>query len=131
MEPLKGENTWVAMEIKKHYFHLTYKPNTTLDLAAAKQIIKDAQILANSTGKRYPVLSDIRDMPPHNKDVRDFFANQPSSVSKANAILTSNSLSKILANFFLTLNKPTIPTRLFTDESKAVKWLGMFPVTEM
>ena len=128
MKIMKGENAWVWMEIKGHYFYTQFKPNTTLDLAAAQKIIEDAVILAGD--KTYPVLTDIRDMPPHSKEVRDYFANEGSDSACANAILVSSSISRILANFFLNINKPLIPTRIFNDPVKAAKWLEMFPIKQ-
>jgi hypothetical protein len=126
MNIIKGENAWVWMEVKGHYFYTKYKPNTVLDLDAARKIIHDAVTLAGD--KIYPALSDIRDMPPHGKEVRHYFATEASDSVTANAILVSSSVSRVLANFFLTINKPSIPTRIFNDSAKAVKWLEMFPV---
>ncbi len=122
----EGENEWVFMEVRGHYFCTRFKPNTKLDLRAAKKIISDAVELAGN--KTYPILTDIREMPSHSKDVRDYFANEGSESAVANAILVSSSISRILANFFLSINRPTIPTRIFTDTAKAAKWLEMFPV---
>ncbi len=126
METRKLENDWVWMEIKGHYFYTCYKPGTNLDLNAAKTIIRDATTLSQDI--LYPALTDIADMPAHPKEVREYFAKEGSHNAIAHAIIVSNALSKLLANFFLTLNKPIVPTRLFTDVSKAAKWLEMFPV---
>lgn len=126
MEFLKLENEWMWMEIRDSYFYIKYKPNKPINIEIARQIIADAVAFAN--GKTYPVLTDIREMAPHGHDVRDYFAKEASNTAIANAIIISSSLSSILANIFLTLNKPTIPTRIFTDSKKAAKWLEMFPV---
>lgn len=126
MVTIKAENEWVWMEIRGHYFYTCYKPGKILDLPAAQKIISDATEL--SKDKIYPALTDIRDMPTHAKDVRNYFANEGSHNASANAIIVSSTVSKMLANFFLTLNKPIVPTRIFTDSAKAVKWLEMFPV---
>ncbi|HVD97539.1 MAG TPA: hypothetical protein VNB90_04985 [Cytophagaceae bacterium] len=123
---IKQENEWVWMELRESHFLVTYKPNTILDLQAAQTIIREATELAGD--KVYPALTDIKDMPSHPKEVRQYFANEGSHNATANAILVSSSINKIMANFFLTLNKPTVPTRLFTDANKAIKWLEMFPV---
>lgn len=42
----------------------------------------------------------------------------------AAALPVESMLSRAIANFFLGLNKPLIPTRLFNDEAEAVAWLG-------
>jgi hypothetical protein len=126
MSKIEGENEWVWMEIRGHYQFTKFKPGTTLDLNAAEKIIHDALALAGD--KIYPVLTDIRDMPRHNKDVRDYFASDPEGSASANAILVASSISRILANVFLSVNRPSIPTRIFTDPAKAAKWLEMFPI---
>ncbi len=126
MITIKAENEWVWMEIRAHYFYVSYKPNTKLDLTAAKTIIEHCTELSGD--KIYPALTDITNMPPHDKDVRSYFANEGSHNATANAIVVSNSISKVLANFFLTLNKPIVPTKIFTEPSKAAKWLEMFPI---
>ncbi len=128
MATIKAENQWVWMEIREYYFYVGYKPDTSLDLIAAKTIIQEAADLSGD--KVYPALTDIREMPPHSKDVREYFANEGSYNASANAIVVSSSLSKVLANFFLTLNKPVVPTRIFTDPVKAARWLEMFPVKD-
>ena len=126
MAIITGENEYVRMEVRGHYFYTQFKANTKIDLNAAKKVIHDAVVLAD--GKIYPVLTDIRDMPPHAKEVREYFANEASYSSCSNAILVSSSISRILATLFLSLNKPSIPTRIFTDPEKAAKWLEMFPI---
>jgi hypothetical protein len=39
------------------------------------------------------------------------------------AILIDSSVSRVVGNFFLGINKPAVPTKLFTNEKEAVKWL--------
>lgn len=39
------------------------------------------------------------------------------------AMLVDTPLSRTLDNFYLGLNKPPLPTRLFTTEDKGLEWL--------
>jgi hypothetical protein len=57
--------------------------------------------------------------------VREFYA-QHSPRLKANAMLVGSVLSEMIGNFFINLNKPDAPTKLFTNESDAVNWLLSF-----
>jgi hypothetical protein len=41
----------------------------------------------------------------------------------ATALFVDAPVSQLLANFFLRVNKPTIPTKMFTSETEALKWL--------
>lgn len=41
----------------------------------------------------------------------------------ATALLISSAVSRVIGNFYLTLNKPAVPTRMFNDEALAIDWL--------
>ncbi len=95
-----------------------------LDIEVAQKIIQDS--LAFTEGKIYPVMNDIKNMPSHTREVREFFAGQASRSAIANAILVSNTFNRIMASFFLSLSKPLIPTKIFSDRNKAAEWLQKF-----
>ena len=42
------------------------------------------------------------------------------------AILIDNMFTQVLVNFWLKVNKPKTPTKLFTNESEAFSWLKTF-----
>ncbi len=44
----------------------------------------------------------------------------------ARAVLTDSVADKIIQSFLLTLYKPSVPLKFFTDEADAVKWLLSF-----
>ncbi len=120
------ENEWVVIEKHEKHLYVSFKPNDHLELTieGAKKIIDDS--LAFTNGKVYPVINDIKNMPSHNREVREFFAGQASRSAVANAILVSNTFTRIMASFFLSLSKPLIPTKIFSDRKKAVEWLEKF-----
>jgi len=61
------------------------------------------------------------------REARAFYAGpETASVISAIAILTYSAVGKIVANFFLSLSKPILPTRLFTDYDEAQQWLMQF-----
>ena len=41
----------------------------------------------------------------------------------AEAFICSSFTNKLLGNFYIKLNKPTVPTKIFTKEINAIKWL--------
>lgn len=72
----------------------------------------------------YPILVDIRKIRSISKEARDHFAmrgRKPGVV--AIAMLVSSPLSRIIGNFFLGLNHPAVPTRMFSDKLKAEEWI--------
>jgi hypothetical protein len=42
------------------------------------------------------------------------------------AFLTESALRSLAGNIFLSLEKPLVPTKLFTDEKKALNWLKKY-----
>jgi len=71
-----------------------------------------------------PVLLKARKMRKLSKEVRDYVAEN--AEYEVLALLIESPLSKIAANLFLKFNKPQYPTRIFTDEEKAMEWLKSY-----
>jgi hypothetical protein len=72
----------------------------------------------------YPILVDMRKIRSISKEARDHFAmkdRKPGVV--AIAMVVSSPLSRIIGNFFLGLNLPAVPTRMFSDRDQAERWL--------
>jgi hypothetical protein len=57
------------------------------------------------------------------RDARAHFASPDRGLVSAVALWVQSPLSVMLANFFLGVTRPPVPTHLFTDEVKAVAWL--------
>ena len=81
-----------------------------------------------SSVKRKPVCSiDMTAISEISKEARDYFANErTASIQRATALLISSPVSRVIGNFFMGLNKPISPTRLFTDPREAIKWLQTY-----
>jgi len=68
-------------------------------------------------------LVDIRDMLFIDSKTRAYAAAQYRPHVAGSAILIDSRISSYFANLFLKFSKPKVPTRLFTNEDDAVKWL--------
>ena len=78
-------------------------------------------------GKKVPVVVDIRESKGVSKECRKYFASKEvAKVQTACALLIESPFSRLIGNFFLGLNKPLFPTRLFNDEGEAINWLNQF-----
>jgi hypothetical protein len=81
----------------------------------------------STAGNTFPLLIDSRNIHSITKEARDFFSmNNRESCILAFAIIIDSPLSRIIGNFFMGLNKPRVPARLFTDEKEALNWLKEF-----
>lgn len=95
--------------------------------AGAEIVVEDA--IENSKAVNsfdldsYPLLVDTSEIKSITKEARDHFSmkNRNSNVIVI-AIVVKSPLSKIIANFFIGLNKPIVPVKLFTTEERAIDW---------
>ena len=55
-----------------------------------------------------------------------FSVKDRDSKTCAFGILIGSTTSRVLGNFYLGINKPTVPTKLFDNEEEAIKWLKQF-----
>jgi len=94
----------------------------------AKEDIDAQERIRDSLNKeKTRVIIDMTAVFEISKEARDYFANErTASIQRATALLIGSSVSRVIGNFFLGLNKPISPTRLFTDPQEAIKWLHMF-----
>ena len=74
--------------------------------------------------KRVGALVDIKSTFSITKEAREYFAlhaNQKQFI--AIAVLSNNLASRLIVNFYVRINRPAIPTRLFAEKKDAVEWL--------
>jgi hypothetical protein len=96
----------------------------------ARQSLSDAQenmqaaVNASLKSKR-PLLTDIRMAQPLDPDARRYYSGQ-ALVDHFTAIALLVDISpvgRMMANVYLKIAKPLIPSRMFTDEKAALSWL--------
>jgi len=56
----------------------------------------------------------------------EFIKNTANKHGKVDAFVIHSLPQKILANTYLRFQTPTIPTKFFSSEEKAVKWLKQY-----
>jgi len=121
------------LEIETASYHLDndmlymrIKENADISLEAAIEGVNTRRKLHGD--KKVLLLVDMRLVGEVHRDARAYAAKKEvEEMNKAMALLTGKSLpAKIIANFFIKVNKPRVPTKLFKDEKKAVEWLKTF-----
>lgn len=89
------------------------------------QALENMALVREMVGaRRVIVLVDIREEARADKAALDIYADpkqNPTAVSVA--VLLDSPMSMVMGNFFMRINRPQIPTRLFTREREAVAWL--------
>ncbi len=127
-----------------------HPPNTAIELPAfwtwmgadgicrtktkpqADILLKDA--MANTVAvssfyrnQKFPLLVDARQVKSIEKEARRHFStNGRETRITCFALMVKSPVSRVIGNFFMSLNKPPIPARLFDDEAAAIAWLKTF-----
>lgn len=98
------------------------KPGAEVQLEHARE--NSAAVSSLYHGIKFPLLIDSRGIKSMTKDARNQFTTKGrESYTTAFAIIIDSPLSRIIGNFFMGINKPAVPTRLFDNERDAEIWL--------
>ncbi|CAN5285095.1 hypothetical protein BH09BAC5_BH09BAC5_00190 [soil metagenome] len=134
---VEQENTFVETEHLYDFGHSTISlrhdgiveiitaPDFEYDVEHIKQ--NHAAIKEIAKNKRVLILSIVGENSTASKDVREFVAKAPhKDFVKAEAFVIQSLAQKLLANFFIKVNKPIVPAKFFKNVEDAEKWLKSF-----
>jgi len=84
-----------------------------------------AATIAEGAGQRRPLLVDITGSQPLDADTRHLYSGEAmhSSFTALGLLVQANPLGRMMGNVYFRVARPGIPTRLFTDEARAIEWL--------
>lgn len=105
--------------------HLHYLTEI-LDLKSSREVLEFTRL--HSPWKLSPLLISGSEFTNQDKASLDF--NGSEEVTKycsAYGFITDSLAKKILANFFIKLNKGKIPMRFFNTQAEAIVWLKQYP----
>jgi hypothetical protein len=96
-----------------------------LDLEAAVGCVALRMQLVGD--QSYPTLIDGRKVKDIYKDARDYFSSDAGSEGiSASALITASVVGRFIGSFFLKINRPSVPIKIFNNVEEAVAWLKQF-----
>jgi hypothetical protein len=105
------------------YIRISSEKEETVELV--KQMVEKMGEMVNY--KQVPMLARHEDFALPGKANRDYWAKKESCpYSKADAFMINSMAMKLISNFYLRINKPERPTKMFTNEEEAIAWLKTF-----
>ncbi len=99
-----------------------FADNFDCELEDAKQLV--AGILKVCNNKPYPLLVIYGMFNTFSKEVNKYIASH--NYTLADALVGDSIAFKIVGNFYMKINTPVRPTKLFVDVESAVEWLLQF-----
>lgn len=124
MEPELFENKYAKFWINDQILFFEYKPDVVIDLAAAQRIVADRIQFQNEVS--YPIFCDVRGVINFDKAARDYLAQSGSVLTKAVSFLVHQKVSRAITTFYVSISKPTVPTKLFDNKTNALEFLSNY-----
>ncbi len=100
-------------------------PGCHFDLQSALENTQTARSLL--AGRKAPIAVDLRGTLSISKEVREYYSSSEGmDDTLATALIVDSPVGRIIGNFFIGMNKPGIPVKIFDSEDKAIQWLRGF-----
>lgn len=123
------DNEYSKIELSDGIIIATWKVSF-IDLNIARSAVSSRLFV--TAKQNYPFLIKMKSVKGSTKEARDFLSSETGCDGViAGAILVDSIVENMLATFFIFLNKPRIPTKIFKDETKAIEWLEQFVVKDI
>ena len=114
----------VEKKIENNILIAKFNSVATIDIDMAKKMVEER--LAFQEGNVYPTLVYLNGVKFASSEARSFMKDKGLKGLSAGAFIISNPVEKVIMNFLILISPPEIPTRMFTNESEAIKWLEQY-----
>lgn len=98
------------------------KEGVNLDQAEMERLLKQA--VEFTSPNKYFAIIDTTVLYDSTPESRSFYAESDySNYRYADAFIVNSLPMRLLVNFFITFNKPKIPSKMFNNEESALNWI--------
>jgi hypothetical protein len=111
-------------KLNEYTICLIYNPDVNIELADAIETSTAMHKMVKE--KPYTLLVDLRGLFGNmTNEARNHYANdfKTNKIRIAEALLIDNLPNRILARFYIKINKPKCPVKIFSKKEKAMHWL--------
>jgi hypothetical protein len=131
MKKITTRTAEISYEPSTRIVRVKILPGAEIELADAIQNHSATKMLTNNDN--YLVLVDGRVNLSVSREARNYASQEKADEGRiAEAFIITSTANKLIGNFYMNVNKPSIPTKIFSSEDKAIEWLeGFLYKTEM
>ncbi len=116
--------TWLENDIIIQAINLTVNE---VSLVMAKQFVSDRKEASGSVERIVPVLVIVNNAVNINKDAKEYYELEEPYVNiRAIAMVMDNYIASFVANLVFKIKKNRVPTEVFNNRDKALKWLEKY-----
>lgn len=107
------ENQHATYEFRDSILYIIYKADHYIDYQAARKIVSDR--LRIQSYKAFPIICDVSNVKGISSEAKEYLATYGSDLTKAVALISTKNTQLSLAEYFVTINKPSVPTKIFDN----------------
>tara|TARA_B100000809_G_scaffold630_2_gene701 strand:+ start:1943 stop:2338 length:396 start_codon:yes stop_codon:yes gene_type:complete len=123
-EILKKATSDVGILVLRKDDIITFEPKPEKTEQTLDSMKEDFEVFKQwSKEKKYGFLVDSRRFSKFDYACRVYAQKNCSQFSNKYAIIISSGISSFIGNIFMYLNKPDLPTKLFSNKADALDWL--------
>ncbi len=118
-----GAETGIAyLSYKDDVLWIVVKDDSVVSVEDMEELLKACVKLSGS--KKYYSIVDVRVNAGANPGVTEYYAkNEYNQYRYADAFIINTLAMRLLVNFYMTFNKPSVPTKTFNDPEQAKQWI--------
>ena len=118
--------------IKFHYYSIFLRKDDIIQIQLKEHFVCEVEDVKNmersikqlSGNKKHPLLSIYPSFNSYSKEALAYVSKL--NLTSADALVGSGALFNMIGNFYLKLNKPVRPSKLFNNTEDALEWLQQF-----
>ncbi|MEG0915732.1 MAG: hypothetical protein RSF68_01820 [Myroides sp.] len=122
--PTNYENDFATYEYKDQLLYVNYKERLYIDFEAACVIVDDR--LKFQSYQSCAIVCNVSHVGDVDADAREYLATYGSNLAKAVAMYSTTHTMRNLADHFVTINKPMVPTKIFDNLPEAEKFAKIY-----
>lgn len=128
----RGRKLTPSVETNKGRFYLDEAgvvrgealPGTDQNYTRADAEVLIGAIATLAEGRRVPILLNMSQIRSVDREARDYFSSPAIvAVAQAVALVVPSPVSRVIGSFFIGINRPPFPIKLFVSEDDAHAWL--------
>jgi hypothetical protein len=118
------ENDTAIFRIDQGIFMITFSSGAILNRRVA-QLVTNIRI-GMQRDRALPVFYNVDGILDSDKPGRDYLAQHASLLAAAVGICATRPVSKVIAQFILSISRHTVPVKIFRDKTEALEFLNAY-----
>jgi hypothetical protein len=124
MKTIQTKVAYFSYDSRSRILRMKILEDASIEVENAIQNYEAASSLTN--GEKHLLLVDAQANVYISKETRIYSAQTKPNSPLAMALIVNSTANRLIGNFYFNFNKPKVPTKLFPNEEKALRWLEEF-----